>query len=118
MSTYAIGDVQGCFDDLKRLLIKLDFDPDKDKLWFVGDLVNRGPKNVQTLRFVRDLGESAVTVLGNHDLHLLAVAYGFRKHKPGKDTFEDVLHAKDSESLIDWLRHRPLLHHDEALGYT
>lgn len=117
MAVYAIGDVQGYFDPLQRLLAKLRFDPLRDTLWFVGDLVNRGPHSLQVLRFVRDLGEGAVTVLGNHDLALLTVAEGLSPIKP-KDTFNTVLHAPDAEMLLDWLRHRPMLHHDAALGFT
>jgi bis(5'-nucleosyl)-tetraphosphatase (symmetrical) len=116
-ATYAVGDVQGCFDDLLRLLDKIDFDPDLDQLWFTGDLVNRGPNSLQILRFVRSLGSSAISVLGNHDLYLLAAAAGnvtMRK----KDTISDVLNAPDCEELLFWLRHQPLLHHDARLGYT
>ena len=108
MATYVIGDIQGCFDELKSLLDAIPFHSDRDKLWFVGDLINRGPKSLETLRFVRDLGEQAETVLGNHDLHLLAIYYG--GHRVLKsDTFEDVLQAPDCEKLSDWLRHLPLL---------
>lgn len=116
MAVYAIGDIQGCFDELQALLDKIGFDPARDRLWFTGDLVNRGPKSLETLRFVKALGDRAVTVLGNHDLHLLAVAYGLKD-----DTAEDIgniLTAPDRDELIDWLRRRPLLHHDAELGYT
>jgi len=117
VAVYAIGDVQGCFDELRRLLDHIGFDPARDRLWFAGDIVNRGPDSLATLRFVRDLGEGAVTVLGNHDLHLLAVAYHPEKaHR--KDTLTEVLQAPDRDELIDWLRHRPLLHHDPDLDYT
>ncbi len=109
MATYAIGDVQGCFEALQRLLALIHFDRARDKLWFVGDLVNRGPDSLAVLRFVRDLGESALTVLGNHDLHLLAVAAGAQKSRRG-DTLEGVLRAADHASLVDWLRARPLMH--------
>jgi bis(5'-nucleosyl)-tetraphosphatase (symmetrical) len=109
MPTYAIGDVQGCFEPLQRLLDKIQFDPRADRLWFVGDLVNRGPDSLATLRYVQSLGESAVTVLGNHDLHLLAVAEGFARLKRD-DTLDDVLEAPDRDELLDWLRHRPLMH--------
>jgi bis(5'-nucleosyl)-tetraphosphatase (symmetrical) len=109
MATYVLGDIQGCFDALRRLLDKIPFDPQTDRLWAVGDLVNRGPDNLSTLRFMRDLGDRAVTVLGNHDLHLLAVEAGVRK-LGRKDTLQDVLQAPDAEELLTWLRHRPLVH--------
>lgn len=117
MATYAIGDVQGCFGSLAGLLETLRFDPASDRLWFTGDLVNRGPRSLETLRFVRDLGDRAVTVLGNHDLHLLGVACGGRRLKAG-DTLTDVLEASDRDELIAWLRRQPLLHRDAAQGIT
>ena len=117
MAVYAIGDVQGCHDPLLRLLDLLRFDPAADVLWLVGDLVNRGPHSVEVLRLVHGLGERAVTVLGNHDLTLLAVAAGRVKPKR-KDTFHTILAAPDQGELLDWLRRRPLLHHDPALGFT
>lgn len=117
MTTYVIGDLQGCLSPLERLLDKVRFDPSSDKLWFVGDLVNRGPKSLQTLRYVKNLGDSAITVLGNHDLHLLAVAYGYRKPSP-KDTLKRILLADDCDELCDWLASRPLLHTDKKLGHT
>lgn len=117
MAVWAIGDIQGCFDELLQLLDALDFDQDRDQLWFCGDLVNRGPKSLETLRFVKGLGEAAVTVLGNHDLHLLAKAYGHGKEL-AKDTLDEILNADDREELLTWLRHQPVLHHDETLGYT
>ncbi|HTT08977.1 MAG TPA: symmetrical bis(5'-nucleosyl)-tetraphosphatase [Gammaproteobacteria bacterium] len=117
MSVYAIGDIQGCFAELRELLDVLKFDPARDRLWFTGDLVNRGPDSLGALRFVRNLGDRAITVLGNHDLHLLACAWGKRKpHR--KDTLDDVLRAPDRDELLDWLRRLPLLHWDPALGYT
>ncbi len=117
MPTYAIGDIQGCFDELCRLLDTLRFDPARDQLWFCGDLVNRGPQSVETLRFVKELGAAAVVVLGNHDLHLLAVAHYADRLRPA-DNFMDVLEAYDRYSLFEWLRAQPLLHHDDDLGYT
>lgn len=116
MATFAVGDVQGCLDDLLRLLERMNFDPEEDQLWFTGDLVNRGPKSAETLRFVRGLGDGAISVLGNHDLHLLAVAEGFQAEKP-KDTLRGVLDAPDAAELLEWLRHRPMAHYDRELGY-
>lgn len=118
MAVYAIGDLQGCLDELQRLLERLDFDPTHDRLWFTGDLVNRGPRSLETLRFVHGLGERAITVLGNHDLHLLARAVGAVDDRHGRDTLDAVLVAPDRGELLEWLRHRPLLHHDAELGYT
>jgi bis(5'-nucleosyl)-tetraphosphatase (symmetrical) len=117
MAVYAIGDVQGCFDELLALLDRIGFDPGTDRLWFAGDLVNRGPKSLETLHFIRDLGDTAVSVLGNHDLHLLAAAHG---HPIDHDdhTLDAILAAPDRDELIDWLRHQPLLHHDGQLGFT
>jgi bis(5'-nucleosyl)-tetraphosphatase (symmetrical) len=111
MAIYAIGDVQGSFEELQRLLRAIGFDGDQDRLWFVGDLVNRGPASLATLRFVRDLGARALAVLGNHDLHLLALAHGFAKQRKD-DTLGDVLAAPDRDELLDWLRHRPMIHVD------
>lgn len=108
MATYVIGDLQGCFRSLMGLLDTLEFDSAHDQLWFAGDLVNRGPGSLECLRFVYGLGNAAVSVLGNHDLHLLAVAHGIRER--GKfDSLQDVLDAPDREDLISWLRRRPLL---------
>jgi len=112
MSIYAIGDIQGCYDDLQRLLKKIKFNKKEDKLWFVGDLVNRGPKSLETLRFIKSLGHSAVSVLGNHDLHLLAVAYGCSPIR-GKDTILPILEADDKDELLAWLRTRPLFHYND-----
>lgn len=117
MAIYAIGDVQGCYASLAALLDKIQFDPVRDRLWFTGDLVNRGPDSIGVLRFVRALGASAVTVLGNHDLHLLAVASGHVRQKR-RDTLANVLAAKDCDELLNWLRARPLMHRDPVLGYT
>ena len=109
MATYAIGDVQGCYDELRALLERIGFNRAHDRLWFVGDLVNRGPKSLEVLRFVKELGELAVVVLGNHDLHLITQFEGFEK-KRKDDTFDDVLGAPDAKALIDWLRARPMMH--------
>jgi len=109
MATYAIGDVQGCYDELQALLARVGFNRAHDRLWFVGDLVNRGPKSLAVLRFVRELGERAVVVLGNHDLHLLTQYEGFER-KRKDDTFTDVLDAPDAKELIDWVRTWPMMH--------
>ncbi len=111
MATYAIGDVQGCYRALRSLLRECGYDARNDTLWFVGDLVNRGPASLDVLRFVADLGDRARTVLGNHDLHLVASARGIRRVRT-RDTFRDVLDAPDGEMLVDWLRHRPMIHRD------
>ncbi len=118
MSTYAIGDVQGCCRELDHLLRHVDFDEQRDHLWLVGDLVNRGPDSLGVLRRVRALGARAITVLGNHDFHLLARAIGVPRIHNDSDTLQALLDAPDSGILLDWLRHRPLLHHDPESGYT
>ncbi|KAB7628222.1 symmetrical bis(5'-nucleosyl)-tetraphosphatase [Alkalilimnicola sp. S0819] len=115
MAIYAIGDIQGCYRSLRALLEQLRYSPQRDELWFTGDLVNRGPDSLATLRFVRDLGERATVVLGNHDLHLLAVWSGHARLKRG-DSLSQVLDAPDCDELMHWLRGRPLLHHDAELG--
>lgn len=109
MATYVVGDIQGCCKPLERLLAQVEFNPTHDCLWAAGDLVNRGPDNLGVLRLIKGLGESAKVVLGNHDLHLLAVNCGTRKLNR-KDTIQDVLSAKDKEPLIQWLRKQPLIH--------
>ncbi len=115
MAVYAIGDIQGCYDPFRELLDELDFDPSRDTLWLVGDLVNRGPKSLKTLRFVKSLGDSVVSVLGNHDLHLLALFAGKVRFGKRFHTLEKLLNAPDADELCDWLRHRPLAHYDEHL---
>ena len=115
MSVYAIGDVQGCYDELMTLLENIHFSESNDTLWFAGDLVNRGKQSLQVLRFVKSLGDSAITVLGNHDLHLLAVHAGVKKDK-SKD-IKAVLTASDADELTGWLRQQPVFHQDKALGY-
>src|SRR5687768_15061459 len=109
MATLAVGDPQGCYTELLELLDLAGFRSDSDRLWLVGDLVNRGPKSLEVLRFVRDLGERAITVLGNHDLHLVALAWGHAKPR-ADDTLDAILAARDAAELIDWLRGRPMLH--------
>lgn len=108
VATYAIGDIQGCCDALSRLLERLNFDPAADHLWFAGDLVNRGAQSAATLRLIMSLGPRATTVLGNHDLHLLAVANGGKRGK--RDSLDDILDAADRHELLDWLRRQPLIH--------
>jgi bis(5'-nucleosyl)-tetraphosphatase (symmetrical) len=117
MSTYAIGDIQGCFDALQALLRTIQFDEKTDTLWCTGDLVNRGPQSLAVLRFFKGLGDRHQVVLGNHDLHFIGVAYQVRATHAG-DTLQDLLAAPDREVLLDWLCTRPLLVHDAALGYT
>lgn len=112
MAIYAIGDVQGCYSELCRLLEKIGFDASLDTLWFCGDLVNRGPESLETLRFVKSLGSSAVTVLGNHDLHLLALHHGVNKVRD-TSCLSKILESPDRGELLDWLQQRPLLHYDD-----
>jgi bis(5'-nucleosyl)-tetraphosphatase (symmetrical) len=111
VATYAIGDIQGCYRTLRRLLERVRFDPEADRLWLVGDLVNRGPRSLEVLRWARELGDRVTAVLGNHDIHLLGRAFGTRAPK-SRDTLDAVLEAPDRDELIDWLRHLPLLHHE------
>ncbi len=113
MANYAIGDIQGCFDSLCRLLALCGFDPAKDRVWLVGDLVNRGPKSLETLRLIKSLGPAAVTVLGNHDLYLLMVAEGGAKFRAKDDTLQAIFAAPDCDELLDWLRHQPLCHTED-----
>jgi bis(5'-nucleosyl)-tetraphosphatase (symmetrical) len=113
VTRYAVGDIQGCDEELQALLERLNFSADRDQLWFVGDLVNRGPDSLAALRRVRSLGDNAVVVLGNHDLHLLAVAHGARRPRRS-DTLDEVLAAPDREALLEWLITRPLAHAEGA----
>ncbi len=115
MATYAIGDLQGCYDPLARLLDYVKFDPATDRLWCVGDLVNRGPQSLEVLRFIKGLGSSAATVLGNHDLHLLMQAAGFGKASK-EDTLGPILAAPDRDELLAWLRAQPLFHLENGWG--
>lgn len=117
MATYAIGDIQGCLEPLQQLLKKIAFNSDRDQLWLTGDLVNRGPQSLATLEYLYAMQDNVVTVLGNHDLHLLATAYDHEK--PGKkDTLDDVLLSPRRDELMHWLRQRPLIHHDNELNIT
>jgi bis(5'-nucleosyl)-tetraphosphatase (symmetrical) len=115
MSTYVVGDIQGCLQPLKCLLKQVQFTPGKDTLWAVGDVINRGPKCLQTLRYLYKHRDSVQIVLGNHDLHLLAVAAGTRKPNRS-DTLDKILEAPDRRELLKWLLHQPLLHHEH--GFT
>jgi len=108
MTDYAVGDIQGCFEHLISLLDKIHFDPDKDRLIAAGDLVNRGPKSLETLRYCMALGDAFAMVLGNHELHLLAIAHGVREPTP-KDTISEILEAPDADELLDWLQRQPLM---------
>jgi bis(5'-nucleosyl)-tetraphosphatase (symmetrical) len=117
VATYAIGDIQGCFDELETLLRLVEFRRGSDRLWLVGDLVNRGPKSLAVLRFVSELGDDAHIVLGNHDLNLIAIAAGVRELRP-QDTLQEVLDAPDGDALIDWLIHQPLLFSEPGVPYT
>jgi bis(5'-nucleosyl)-tetraphosphatase (symmetrical) len=115
VANYIVGDIQGCFDELQQLLDIVQFDPAKDTIWFAGDLVARGPKSLETLRLVKSLGKSAVTVLGNHDLHLLAVGLGVHPLKK-KDRTANIFNAPDRDELLNWLRHQPLIaEHEEFI---
>jgi bis(5'-nucleosyl)-tetraphosphatase (symmetrical) len=112
MTRFAIGDIQGCCAELRTLLERIHFSADRDQVWFVGDLVNRGPQSLETLRLVRDLGDNAVVVLGNHDLHLLALACGGQERLKSGDTLNEILQAPDRDALVEWLIQRPLVHFD------
>ena len=118
MATYAIGDIQGCAGELQRLVDRIDFDPDRDRLWFTGDLVNRGPDSLAAIEFIRGLGEAATVVLGNHDLHLLACAFNEDTEPGTKDTFQDVLAARQRDEILHWLRRQALAYHDRDLATT
>ncbi len=115
MATYAIGDVQGCYSEFSRLLELIRFDPGQDRLWLLGDLVNRGPESLRVVRLVRSLGDAAVTVLGNHDLHFLAIHLGghsMNRH----DTFSDLFEAEDVDEIADWYCRQPFIVVDDDLG--
>lgn len=116
MAVYAIGDIQGCFTELKQLLDKIKYDVAEDQLWFVGDLVNRGPQSLETIQFVRSLGDSACCVLGNHDIHLIACYAGVQTCKT-KSSLKQILQHQHASEIIDWLRFQPLLHYDPDLNW-
>jgi len=118
MAVYAIGDIQGCYDELIKMLDRVQFDPATDQVWLAGDLVNRGPKSLDVLRFAKQLGKNCISVLGNHDLHLLANAAGVVEFHHHMDTIEPVLKAADRDELMDWLRQQPLFHHDVDLQFS
>ena len=118
MAIYAVGDIQGCHDEFMVLLERIGFSRSRDLLWLTGDIVNRGPQSLECLRFVKDLGDRAVTVLGNHDLHLLAMSQGNLRFEKNNRTLEPILNAPDRDELLHWLRHRPLMHHDARQNYT
>ncbi len=117
MATYAVGDIQGCLSPLQCLLEEVSFHPEKDTLWVVGDMINRGPNCLATLRYLYNFRDCVKVVLGNHDLHLLAVAH-HRRGLNRSDTLDKILEAPDREELLEWLRHQPLVHHDKKLGFT
>lgn len=113
MATYVVGDIQGCYEPLRRLLDKAAFDPARDRLWSVGDLVNRGPHSLEVLRFAKSLGGAFTSVLGNHDLHFLAIASGAKTD--GKvSTLLPLLDAPDCVELFEWVRHLPLVHYEKV----
>ena len=113
MAKYIIGDIQGCFDELQRLLDRISFDPKSDMIWIAGDIINRGPKSLDALRFIKGLGDSANSVLGNHDLHIIATAVNPNPDKKPNEDIQRLFDAPDCDELLYWLRTRPLLHHDE-----
>ncbi len=117
MATFVIGDVQGCYSQLEQLLALIQYDRNRDILWFTGDLVNRGPDSLRTLQFISKLPETTITVLGNHDLTLLAADVGVISPQPG-DTYQDILNDPSRDELLFWLRHRPLMHYDPMLRFA
>jgi bis(5'-nucleosyl)-tetraphosphatase (symmetrical) len=116
VTRYAIGDIQGCHDELRALVARIGFKPDRDQLWFTGDLVTRGPKSLETLRYVRSLAHNAIVVLGNHDLHLLALAFATKRKHKSSDTLDDIFAARDRDALLEWLLALPLVHFDAGYG--
>jgi bis(5'-nucleosyl)-tetraphosphatase (symmetrical) len=118
MAVYAIGDVQGCYDELVRLLDHIDYDPTVDQIWLAGDLVNRGPNSLDVLRFAKNNPENVRVVLGNHDMHLIAMSANNLKHQHHMDTLQQIFDAEDCDELMVWLRQQPLIHHDTQLGFS
>ncbi len=117
MSTYAFGDIQGCYEEFSRLLDQIDFRTDRDRLWLLGDLINRGPDNLSVVKRVMSMGDAATVVLGNHDLHFLAVHRG--GHTPNRnDTFTDLLDSPKADEISDWYRHQRFFYRDKSLGYV
>ncbi len=116
MATYAIGDLQGCYSELEQLLTKIDFDRQNDQVWFVGDLVNRGPQSIETVQYIRSLGDAAKCVLGNHDIHLIACYCGLQKCKPNS-SLNAILQHQHATQIIDWLRQQPLLYIDANIDW-
>ena len=117
MTHYAVGDIQGCYHELMDVLEQVNFDPKNDCLWVAGDMVNRGPDSLATLKFLYRHRKSVRCVLGNHDLHLLAIYYGQRKAK-ASDTFETILNARQCDKWMGWLRQQPLCIYDEKVDYA
>lgn len=118
MADYAIGDLQGCYEPLQRLLEHIDFNDRTDRLWFVGDLVNRGPQSLAVLRFIKALPVKPVITLGNHDLHLLASLFADRPWKGHDDTIQEIIHALDGEELGHWLRQQDIIYYSPELSYV
>ena len=117
MSTYVIGDIQGCYKEFKELLKQINFNKKNDTLWLAGDLVNRGPKSYDVIKYIMDLDSSAITVLGNHDFFLMASYYKLDPWPYKNNNFEDILSSKDADQIINWLRNQKLIHLDSELGY-
>lgn len=117
MATYAIGDIQGCYQSLQKLLNKIGFNLNHDRLWILGDIINRGPESLKTLQFLYELRQHIQCVLGNHDLHFLAVEAGVRE-ATRKDTFSEILYAPDRHKLVSWLKKQPLFYYDKPLNFA
>ena len=117
MSTYAIGDIQGCYKEFRKLLKEINFNKKKDTLWLAGDLVNKGPKSYDVIKYVMDLGSNAITVLGNHDFFLMASYYKLDPWPYKKNNFDDILSHKDSDQIVSWVRKQKLIHLEDELGH-